>query len=207
MARGRKKLEIDKVVFQRIVNELEAKQEFVNPSALWVAVCETDWAKGLDPRPLTPAVAYMRAHQLNIVTKTKSGKRGGTMTEERIAKMREGRGTRRPRSEKMQFFASTFEAMRSSYPSQYLPLIAKAEKGSLRAAITLNCIECSGFNRAEARQCEITSCALYPHHPSASDDLPEQISGEDAVKEAIRKAQEGLIDSNLTIDPPEEAAA
>jgi hypothetical protein len=209
MARGRKKLEFDKVVFQKIIDELESKQEFVNPSKLWEAVCDTEWAKGLDPRPLTPAVAYMRAKQLNVTTKTKSGKRGAiSLTPEHLAKMQEGRGKRRSRAEKMEKHTKTFVSMKKEYPAQFLSLIEKAQCGSLRAAIVLKCIECSGFNRSEARLCVISECALYPHRPSASDLEPESAAenvptGDEAAREAIKIAQEALklVPAELVIEP------
>ena len=167
MARGRKKLNIDKSEFQRIVDQLESQREYTNPSELWKAVEATEWAKAQQPRPLTAAVAYLRARDFGIVTKTKPGKRGGTMTGERIAKMHSG--PRRSRKEKMAGFATTFSQMRKEYPQTLLPIINRAENGSLRAAITLKCLECSGFVRSEARQCAVTDCSLFPHRPGAKE--------------------------------------
>jgi len=77
MSRGRQKLVIDKDEFQKVVNDLEDKQEFTRLSDLWKAVEETDWAKNLQPRPLTVAVAIQRARELDIETKTKSAKGKG----------------------------------------------------------------------------------------------------------------------------------
>jgi hypothetical protein len=170
---AKKKLLIDKDVFQRVVEQLESANTFPNPSSLWKAVENTEWAKGQVPRPLTAAVAYMRAKEFGIVCATKPGKRGGTMTEARIAKLHTG--GRRPRSEKMKSFTPTFAEMRATYPVTLLPLIERMEKGSLKAAVTLKCLECCGFIRAEARNCACPGCSLYPFRPSATElaDVPE----------------------------------
>lgn len=156
MAKAR--LEIDKAEFQKVVSDLENSQVFVNPSALWKAVEATEWSKSLKPRPLTAAVAYVRARELEIVVKTKPGKRG-------LPSGPRARGTRIPRSQKMQAFAQSFAEMRAETPKLYLPLIDKAEKGSLRACIKLKCLECSGWQSSEIRNCNIIGCSLYPIRP------------------------------------------
>lgn len=190
---ARQKLNINKDTLQRIVNQLEATQTFQNPSYLWKAIESTEWAKNLDPRPLTANVAYLRAKELGIIFNTKAGKRGGTMTKERVAKMQSGRKGR-PRSIKMTVFASTFSEMRATYPSAFLPLISRAEKGSLKAALNLKCLECCSFQRVEVRNCQCPGCALYPHRSGAAElsnltkvsVLPEEpILPEDILSEFV----------------------
>lgn len=155
---ARTKLEIDKVEFQKVVSDLEGAQTFTNPSALWKAVEASEWAKGLKPRALTAAVAYSRARELGIVVKTAPGKRG-LPSGPRVG------GVRVPRSKKMEAFAVSFAEMRADTPKLYLPLIEKAEKGSLRACIKLKCLECSSWQSSEVRNCNIIGCSLYPVRP------------------------------------------
>jgi hypothetical protein len=69
------------------------------------------------------------------------------------------------RREKMSAFASSFAGMREEYPRWALPLIARAETGSLPAAITIKCLECSAWSKTEVRDCQIISCGLYAHRP------------------------------------------
>lgn len=66
----REKLEVNKDEFQQIVDDLESKQTFEKLSDLWQAVAETDWAKKMQPRPLSAQVAYQRAGEFGIVCKT-----------------------------------------------------------------------------------------------------------------------------------------
>jgi len=69
------KLEVSKEDFQKIVDEIEAKQTFEKLGDLWDAVAETKWAKEMTPRPLTAAVAYQRAKEFGIVTKTQPARK------------------------------------------------------------------------------------------------------------------------------------
>jgi hypothetical protein len=155
---ARTKLEIDKAEFQKVVSDLEGAQTFINPSMLWKAVEGSEWAKGLKPRALTAAVAYSRAKELGIVVKTAPGKRSGGFSSG-------SRGVRVPRSKKMEAFAVSFAEMRADTPKLYLPLIEKAEKGSLRSCIKLKCLECSAWQSSEVRNCNIIGCSLYPVRP------------------------------------------
>jgi hypothetical protein len=158
---ARTKLEINKAEFQKVVTDLEAAQTFENPSALWKAVEASDWAKGLQPRALTAAVAYVRAKELGVVVKTAPGKRGnpGVAIGGGVPRVRV------PRSKKMKAFAETFVKMRKATPKRYLPLVDKAEKGSAKACIKLKCLECSAWQSTEVKHCVIDHCPLYPIRP------------------------------------------
>jgi hypothetical protein len=65
----------------------------------------------------------------------------------------------------MTAFAATFAEQRRRFPRTALPVIAKAEQGSLPAAIKLMCLDCSVWDRKEVRDCPVTWCPLYPHRP------------------------------------------
>lgn len=176
---ARTKLEINKGEFQKVVTDLETKQTFENPSALWKAVEASDWAKALQPRPLTAAVAYVRAKELGLVVKTPAGKRG-------IQSGPVGGGVPRvrvPRSKKMKAFAETFAKLRKETPKRYLPLVDKAEKGSAKACIKLKCLECSAWQSSEIKHCVIISCPLYPIRPfQGKADVEDETGKENKVE-------------------------
>jgi hypothetical protein len=69
------------------------------------------------------------------------------------------------RKQRMAAYASSFAGMRSEFPRWVLPLIGRAEQGSLPASIQLKCLECSSWHKVEIRDCVIPSCPLYPHRP------------------------------------------
>lgn len=171
---ARTKLEIDKAAFQKVVNDLEAAQSFENPSLLWKAVEATAWAKGLQPRPLTAAIAYTRAKELGIVYKAKPGKKG------RVAGFSRPAGPRVPRAEKLKKFSESFVRMRLETPERWHNLIDRAENGSKTAAIKLNCLNCSCFEPKEVKLCPCINCPLYPIRPYQGK---EEDDGEDETPE------------------------
>jgi hypothetical protein len=81
------------------------------------------------------------------------------------AKAQEARRKAPSRAEKMTDFASSFAEQRQRFPKMALPIIDKAEAGSMPAAVKLMCLDCSGWVRAEVRDCVIPWCPLYPHRP------------------------------------------
>lgn len=156
---ARTKLEIDKVEFQKVVDDLEANNTFENPSILWKAVEESVWAKGLLPRPLTAGVAYARAKELGIIVKAKPGKRGGGLKDA-------VRGPRTPCSAKMAKHKDSFDAMKKEVPKSFIKLVDRLEKkGSVKAAIKLKCLECSSWKPSEIKHCPCLGCGLYPVRP------------------------------------------
>ena len=182
-----KKLEVSRDELQRIVDELESQQTFPNPSALWNAVEETAWAKAHQPRPVAASVAYDRAKELGIQYKTRPAKRGlVALTEEQRAAMLAARKNRKPRSEKMKAYASTFTGMRNCVTERFPPLVAQAEKGSLRAAIKRKCLDCSNYQPSEIKECRITACSLFSHRPyqRSLEEVDDSVEQEgDAVEQ------------------------
>lgn len=176
----RTKIPVDAKALQAQVDALEATYVFTNQSALLQAIAETPWAKAMN---LTPSVIYLRIREFKITTKTQPGKRGGTMTQERIDAMRAGRQSgRTPRSEKMKEYADTFARMRKQYPRTSLALIEKAEAGSLRAALKLMCLDCTGHQREEIRHCQCPGCPLFPHRPYQGG-LEEEVEVKEEISE------------------------
>jgi hypothetical protein len=87
------------------------------------------------------------------------------LTPEMRAKAAEARGSTPSRKARMAAFAESFAAQRREFPSMALPVIDRAETGSLPAAIQLMCLDCSARERREVRDCTIIRCPLYPHRP------------------------------------------
>ena len=158
--RGRKKLELNKNELQKIITQLEAKQTFANLSELFGAVENTEWAKTMEPRPLKAPVVYQRVKELGIICKTLPGKRGNpnlgkpNVNGEVVVK--------RSRAEKLIGFNKSFAQMREEMPKEYHSLIVRAQAGSLKSAVRLKCIECSGYVKGEVNKCNVVACALYP---------------------------------------------
>jgi hypothetical protein len=87
------------------------------------------------------------------------------LTPEAREKAKKARRARRTRREKMAAFAETFAMQRADFPRMALPIIQRAERGSLPDAIKLKCLDCVAWERKEVRDCVIVACPLYPHRP------------------------------------------
>jgi hypothetical protein len=159
---------------QKAVSELEAGRTFPNRKALWSALAQTPWAR---ERGLTPGGLKRRASRLGIQVRTPKARhrfrrplplqRGkedslqatsgspGTSCGEIARGASEGQGKKR----------IPLPVLRADAPPRYHHLVDRAEAGSLRAAVTLKCLDCSNWQTDEVRHCTVTDCPLYPVRP------------------------------------------
>ena len=56
---------------------------------------------------------------------------------------------------------------------KYSALSRKTAEGSIRAAVTLQCLECVGGVRADAKACTVRKCPLWLHGPAGRVVLGE----------------------------------
>jgi hypothetical protein len=159
---------------QLAVEALETARSFPNRKALWLSLAQTPWARA---RGLTPEALKRRASRLGIqvrtpkakhqfrpplplqrgnedglkVTPASSGASGGTIP--RGAS--EGQGKKR----------IPLPVLRAEAPARFHHLVDRAEAGSLRAAVTLKCLDCSNWQTEEIRHCTVIDCPLYPVRP------------------------------------------
>lgn len=75
------------------------------------------------------------------------------------------RRARPTKKEQMEPFAATFAGLRKEAPRWALTLIDAAEEGSVTAALKVKCLDCSGWERKEVRDCTVAGCPLYPVRP------------------------------------------
>lgn len=178
MTRGRKKLSLTREVLQVVVDELEAKQSFSSLAMLWKAVAETEWAKSLEPRPLTAQVAMLRAKELGVVVKTVAGKIG------------KGRAPGGVASDKKKFSLPVLVEQTASRetPSKYKDLLAKAQAGSRKAALKLKCLECSNWQPSEVAYCPILGCPLWQFRPYQRSGHPVYTS--ETAEECNKRLEE-----------------
>jgi hypothetical protein len=165
MARGRKKLSLTREELQSVVNELEEKQTFASLAMLWKAVGDTEWAKTLEPRALTPQVAMLRAKELGVTTKTQAGRIGA-------GRVAPASGERR----KVSLPVLVEQVATRETPEKYHDLLRRAQAGSRKAALKLKCLECSNWQRSEIAFCPILGCALWQFRPYQRANHPAYTS-------------------------------
>jgi hypothetical protein len=158
---------VDRKKLEAALREAEGDGPLKNLSLLWKLAADI-YNKRADT-PISFSVVALRVREWSIKVKTAPGRRGAPMTAEHKAALHAGRGKRIPRSEKMKAFP-TFEELRNELGrnvslSRFLPVVDMAEKGSLRAAIKLKCLDCCGYQTTEVKHCTVTGCSLYPHRP------------------------------------------
>lgn len=162
MSKGRKPTIIDKNDLQSTIDKIESENTYPNLSALWKAVEETDWAKGCHPRPLKAASIYQKVKELGITYKTKAGARGVQPGENRFA------GKVGKRSSKV-FNNTIYTSLKALVPAKMQQslekTLRKAATGNMKSAIRLKCMDCSGWNREEVRECLVTDCSLHSIRP------------------------------------------
>ena len=182
---GRAKLLIDKVELQKAIDELESNTTFNNRNELYTALAQTDWAKGIKNscgvvNGVNPASINQRVNEFKLTLKTPVGKRGRV----KGAKVT---GTKVSRSVKIQNNSSilaSIKAIRESSPktSVVTNCVDGLEKGSMRSAIRLKCMECNAFTGGHTK-CEINDCALYPINmliwPRKETKIVEEIAEEE----------------------------
>jgi hypothetical protein len=176
---ARTKLEVSKEELQAVIDKLEGEREFANPSELWMAVENTEWAKGMEPRPLKAATVYQRAKELGCIIKTKPGKKG------RQAGVPRGEVNRVSRAEKISKIPGSedyFSRLRQFTPPRFLPLVDRIEAGSRSAANKLMCIQCCAYEVKEVKFCQSKACPLWGFRPYQKVDL-DKMSEESLVED------------------------
>lgn len=184
--RGRKALPISQAILRKVIAELEEKQSFSSRSALWAAVADTKYAKSVG---LTAQTAMLRAEKWGIALKTPKGQRGRTKGQGFPAGATPGRKSKR-------MPLPLVETLRAAMPAELSAVVDKAAKGSLRAAVKLLCIDCSGGSKKEVSLCEITTCPLwwfrpYKRNKNAVADIP---SNPEEVERAEADAESRHVD-------------
>lgn len=160
LKRGRKPIEVTSAELQAQLIQLEASQpegKFNNRSALWDALTETKWAKTRKPRPLTGQVAMLIAKNNNLTISTPVGKRG---REKGCAPINTKGGRKRRQMTKEQA-----DALYAATPKKFHKIVDRVVKGSVKARIKLNCLNCSNWQQTEVRHCGLLGCAWYSIRP------------------------------------------
>jgi len=148
------KLLINRSQLENAVKKAERENSFTNLQSLYESVSNSEW--GRQQKGLTPAVVRLRILEFKIKTETKAGKKTKGV-------FPGVRGKRQSRSQK--FAASpdcklSITKLKRTF-TEHPELVKQIEKGSMKAAIKLNCIDCCGGSTSEANHCELYECPLW----------------------------------------------
>lgn len=162
---GRSSLVVKATELQNIIDQLEAKQTFINMSELQDAIADTPWAKDIRNekhaiRGLSPQMVYIKIKEFGLTTKTKAGKKGRVAGAPVVKTSRREKLAKNPR---MKQFAKdiTSEINTGEVPDTYKKAADGAIAGEMRGCVKLMCGQCFGYTGNE-KSCDNTRCGLYP---------------------------------------------
>lgn len=151
MGRGRKRFEIDKTVLATMIADAESKNNFENRNELF------EYLAGQLSVSTTTVYNKTKEHGLVDSIKTEKGKKGVFNTTV----------TKVPRGDKYKSEAGKkhIAALRKRWGHKYNKLIGQIEAGSMKAAVKMNCIECTCDQSVEIKECQILACPLWMLRP------------------------------------------
>jgi hypothetical protein len=167
---GRKAIHVDKSQLEATIAECEAKSEYRNQSHLFKDVANILTTRlGLAKVP-SAAFVYTQVQKFSLPLKTPKGRKG-IQPGERLG----GQGERKSRQERLSEHPKGKQALGElktdilrEKNGKFLPIFKRFEKGSLKAALQLKCLDCANYQPNEIRHCPCTGCPLFLVRPYQS---------------------------------------
>ncbi len=147
------------------IASVEARETFPSRDAMFSKAIQSykEEFGGLNADRLTNILVYQRVKQWNIPLKTAAGKKGRVAGVKVECKQREGI----PSSNKG--IVALLGQIKTDAPPEMRgrlnDLVTRMQKGSLKAAIKLNCLSCANFQREEVKHCECFECPMHSLRP------------------------------------------
>ncbi len=169
---ARTPIEVDRVKLVAAIRKVEESGPLSNRSTLHEKALEI-YNADLPPAQLTGAVVGLRIKEWNLTVKTPVGQRGRAagvpMSDSQKAAMAAGRQNRVPGGRAAKFAKSArilegHKLLKKQHPGLD-KLVSAVCRGSMKAAVKLHCIECSGGSAREAKNCVCNSCPLFAFLP------------------------------------------
>ncbi len=156
----KKPLNIDRPKLEAILLKLEAAKEYSNRSSLYLDASSVYLSEC--KLSVSPAVIYLRVKEWGTVLATPVGKRGGN-NGPKIAGQRTTRATKLNGNKSLIALRARWTKDKGAKP--FMKLLDKVEKGSLKASIKANCIDCANFQRDEVKYCQVVDCVFHSIRP------------------------------------------
>lgn len=164
MSKGRPSIIVSKEDLQKQIDLAEENNTFKSMGELAKFIEATEWAKtrlnsANNIQPLRLAVILNKIREWGLTTKTTVGKKIAPKAVTTTVV-------------KMDDFVSSEESVKT-VPEKYKKLAIKALTSKV-AAIKLNCIQCSGYDRKSVAKCLVKNCALWNHRPFKSSKVSDE---------------------------------
>jgi hypothetical protein len=192
---ARTAVKVDRIKLVSAINEVEKNGPFRTRTKLYDrAAREYNSSVSDTSLEITPSIVMLRIKEFNLTVKTPIGQRGRRsgvkMTDEHKALLAAGRknrvkGGRKAKFEKNPQIRAALVDLKEKTPESYVSLVEKIAAGSMRAAVRLNCLQCSNYQRVEIKECNCTGCPMFafrPYQNSVDEAEPEEIVVSEEIK-------------------------
>lgn len=152
---SRTTIQVDKNKLSSIIAQLEVEKTFANRTQLYQEV-----AAAFNEPKITPAIIYLRVREWAVPIKTPLGKRGRPGIVGGIRKV-----SRSKRFGADPILKESLQGLIGVTPEAHKNMARRVAKGSMRAAVSLKCLDCSGYVRVEVRECGCRECPLWVFRP------------------------------------------
>jgi len=154
------KIKVSQKALNTAVEQAEQKEIFSTLRNLCTKVseiynCSTD--RTLQNLPeITPSIVYLRMREWNIQTKTQPARKVTSYSQKRMSKTQKFQSSE---------YLESLKKLKEVTPQNLHNRVNKVKKGSLKSAVELKCLDCSGYVKKEVKNCCVYSCALWCFRP------------------------------------------
>jgi hypothetical protein len=151
-------IEVNEAKLKQLIGDCESKKQYTTRSELWQDVALAYGA--------SPAWVYQVVERLNIEVKTPKGKKGRQKGTKVASGVKVSRGVKFERSPIIKHSLLQIEAViKQEQKGRFMPIFERMKAGSMKAAVTLKCLDCSSFQTLEIKHCPCENCPLHPFRP------------------------------------------
>lgn len=167
---GRTKVDVDENKIKDIVVRLESSGPLKNRSVLYKAVAD-EYNKSSED-DISHSIAMLRIQDLmanGLTIKTPKGKKG-RQPGQAVSVNRTSRAEKMDKTN-IKAVRAEMKSLASLSPSPDKTFntlnnkVKRLEEGSMKAAITLMCIDCTQNDRVSIKECACTQCPLFSFRP------------------------------------------
>lgn len=166
---------IDTVELTSAIAETENSGPYPTKARFFVKLCESQWGRSVGLKPYT---AHIRVKELGIgvnLNKVPSVKSVPLLplyedNKKSILELAKATYCGQPSTDTSLKVIENpnkahYDRMRKEFPAKYQTVIDKAQGGSLKALIILNCAQCAGFSMTSIKKCTVHSCPMWVARP------------------------------------------
>jgi len=165
MGKGRRKLVVDKAMLEQALQTVEADGPLVNQHEVWIKAADLYNSNPTVPEPITHSVVMLRAKEFGLTIKTPPGRHRITSGQQQAGvQSQTSRSTKFQRGPKK----ASLDQVEADTPDECKHFVRKARRGSMKALVALKCLDCSGWQKREVRECPVVGCPLWVIRPYQS---------------------------------------